>query len=574
MSAVIDAAGKAVGGLDDRITLANWSKRNLRKVFPDHWTFMFGEMALYSFIILLLTGIYLSLWFKPSMTEVIYNGSYVPLKGLKMSEAFSSSLNISFDIRGGLLLRQMHHWAAMLFIASMSIHVIRVFFTGAFRKPREINWTIGVLLLTLGFVEGFAGYSLPDDLLSGTGLRIAEGIMLSVPVVGTYVSFFAFGGEFPGDIFISRLYGIHILLLPGIILALITAHLLIVWYQKHTQYPGKGKTNENVVGYPFMPVYMAKAGGFFFVVFGVTVLISGLVTINPIWAYGPYVPDQITAGSQPDWYMGWLEGALRIMPNWETVAFGHTISWNVFIPGAIVMGIVITLLALYPKIEATATGDHGEHHLLDRPRNAPTRTGLGVMALTFYVMLLIAGGNDILAKNFDLSINAITWFTRIGIFIVPPLMFMVTKRICLALQRRDHDLLLHGAESGSIVRLPHGEFIEVHQPISAEQKAVILSKPDVVPIPWPEKVDDNGVRPPTYRKDKLAARLSHWFYQDNVALPTPEQIEAAEHHIIESAEEGAPIIAHRAQLEPEGGVLHDPSAAALLEADKETVSTQ
>ncbi|MGB2970446.1 MAG: ubiquinol-cytochrome c reductase cytochrome b subunit, partial [Candidatus Nanopelagicales bacterium] len=493
MSAVMDRAGEAVNNLDERLTIGNWAKRNLRKVFPDHWTFMFGEMALYSFIILLLSGIYLSLWFKPSMTEVIYNGSYVPLKGLAMSEAYKTSLDISFDVRGGLLLRQIHHWSAMVFIAAMSIHVMRVFFTGAFRKPREINWSIGVLLLTLGFVEGFAGYSLPDDLLSGTGLRIAQGIMLSIPVVGSYVSFFAFGGEFPGDIFISRLYGIHILLLPGIILALITAHMLIVWYQKHTQYPGKGKTNDNVVGYPFMPVYMAKAGGFFFVVFGVVVAVSGLVTINPIWAYGPYVPDQITAGSQPDWYMGWLEGALRAMPNWETVLWGHTISWNVLIPGALVLGIILTLMALYPFIEAKATGDKREHHLLDRPRNAPTRTALGAMALSFYLMLLIGGGNDVIAHAFDLSINAITWFIRIGIFIIPALVFVVTKRTCLSLQHRDREKLLHGRETGSIMRLPTGEFTEIHAPVNANEKAVILSKVDIAPLPWPEKTDENGV---------------------------------------------------------------------------------
>ena len=287
---VMNKLGHQAEFLDDRLTVANWGKRNLRKVFPEHWTFMFGEMALYSFIIVLLSGIYLTLWFKPSMTEVVYNGTYTPLNGIEMSEAYKSTLDISFDVRGGLLMRQVHHWGAMLFIASMTIHMMRVFFTGAFRKPREINWTIGVLLLTMGFVEGFAGYSLPDDLLSGTGLRIAEGIMLSIPVVGTYISFFAFGGEFPGDEFISRLYGIHILLIPGIILGLITAHMLIVWYQKHTQYPGKGKTNDNVVGYPFMPVYMAKAAnrsGFFFIVFGITVFLSGVATINPIWAYGP-----------------------------------------------------------------------------------------------------------------------------------------------------------------------------------------------------------------------------------------------------------------------------------------------
>lgn len=571
MSKVMKVAGEQAEFLDERLTIANWSKRNIRKVFPEHWTFMFGEMALYSFIILLLSGIYLTLWFKPSMTEVVYNGSYVPLKGIEMSEAYASTLDISFDVRGGLLMRQIHHWAAMLFIASMTIHMMRVFFTGAFRKPRELNWTIGVLLLTMGFVEGFAGYSLPDDLLSGTGLRIAEGIMLSVPVVGTYVQFFVFGGEFPGDIFISRLYGMHILLIPGLILALITAHMLIVWYQKHTQYPGKGRTEKNVVGYPFMPVYMAKAGGFFFIVFGLTVIISAVATINPIWAYGPYIPDQITAGSQPDWYMGWLEGALRAMPNWETTLFGYTISWNVFVPGALVLGIIIGLMMIYPWLEAKVTGDRREHHILDRPRNAPTRTAFGVMSLTFYMLLLIGGGNDIIASQFDLSINAITWVVRIGIIVLPPIAFVITKRICLSLQRRDRDRLLHGRETGSVMRLPHGEFVEVHAPLSEEEKAVILAKHDITPLPWPEKTDENGVALPHYSREKRWARLSHFFYRDNVPLPTAAEIAAAEHHILESAAMGEPVIAHRAQLEPEGAVLHDPSAVSAQDDGKEPV---
>ncbi|MDQ3166013.1 MAG: cytochrome b, partial [Actinomycetota bacterium] len=307
--------------------MAGLAKKQLRKVFPDHWSFMLGEIALWSFVILLLTGVFLSFWFKPSMAEVEYMGTYDNLRGLHMSEAYASTLDLSFDVRGGLLMRQIHHWAANLFLAAMTIHMLRIFFTGAFRKPREINWLIGLSLLMLGIVEGFAGYSLPDDLLSGTGLRIAEGIMRSVPVVGTYISFFVFGGEFPGDDFIPRLYTVHVLLIPGLLLGLIAAHMLLLVYHKHTQWPGPGRTNNNVVGYPLLPVYMAKAGGFFFIVFGVTALMGALMQINPIWMYGPYNPAQVTAGSQPDWYMGWLEGGLRIMPNWETNLFGFTLSW-------------------------------------------------------------------------------------------------------------------------------------------------------------------------------------------------------------------------------------------------------
>ena len=565
MSNVIE---NVANGLDDRLSIASWSRRNIRKVFPEHWSFMFGEMAMYAFITVLLSGIYLTLFFKPSMAEVMYEGSYVPLKGVHMSEAYASTLNISFDIRGGLLLRQIHHWAALLFVAAMSVHLVRVFVTGAFRKPREINWMIGLGLLMMGFLAGFSGYSLPDDLLSGTGLRIAEGIMLSIPVIGTYLSFFLFDGEFPGDEFISRLYGIHILLIPGLIVALMTAHLMIVWYQKHTQFPGKGRTNDNVVGYPVMPIYAAKAGGFFFVVFGVIVAIAGVVTINPIWGYGPYMPDQITAGSQPDWYMGWLEGALRVMPNWETVAWGHTISWNVFVPAALLMGIVFGLLSAYPWLEQWATPKDArkpQYNLLDRPRNAPTRTALATGSLTFYFLMLIAGGNDVIASQLDMSINAITWFVRIGIFVVPPFVFWVTRRICLSLQRKDRDLLLHGVETGTMMRLPHGEFEEVHAPLNEDVRATIMSKEVIEPIPHPEKTDANGVKTPGYQVKRLQAAVSHWIYRDNVPLPSKAELEAAEHHILESAEKGAPIKHQMRQLEAEGGVMHDPSAAA---ADK------
>ncbi|MFM7860626.1 MAG: cytochrome bc complex cytochrome b subunit, partial [Candidatus Nanopelagicaceae bacterium] len=216
--------------VDERTGAAKWLKKNLTKVFPDHWSFLLGEIVLYSFIILLATGTFLTFWFDPSMKEVVYEGSYQPLQGVTMSAAYESALHISFDVRGGLLMRQIHHWAAIIFMAAMIIHMLRVFFTGAFRKPREFNWVIGVGLLTLGIVEGFLGYSLPDDLLSGTGIRIAEAIIQAIPVVGTYLAFFAFGGEFPGETFIPRIYTVHVLLLPGIFLALITAHLMLVWY--------------------------------------------------------------------------------------------------------------------------------------------------------------------------------------------------------------------------------------------------------------------------------------------------------------------------------------------------------
>ena len=566
MSTTEKAGASVATYVDDRVGSNRFLGRSLKKVFPDHWSFMLGEIALYSFIVILLSGVFLTLFYKPSMIEVVYDGSYVPLKGVTMSEAYASTLNISFDVRGGLLIRQMHHWAALLFIAAMSVHMMRVFFTGAFRKPREFNWIIGIALVTLGLGAGFSGYSLPDDLLSGTGLQIARGIVQAIPIIGTWGSFLLFDGEFPGTEFISRLYGVHILLIPGLILALVTVHLMMVWTQKHTQFPGPGRTNNNVVGYPLMPVYMAKAGGFFFIVFGVITLISGLVTVNPIWIFGPYTPDQVSAGSQPDWYIGWLDGALRLMPNIETSLWGFTISWNVFIPSVIIPGIVFTVAALYPFIEAWVTGDKRDHNLLDRPRNAPTRTALGVMAITFYFLLFVGGGNDIIAITFDLSINSIIWFLRIAIFVLPPIAFLITKRICLGLQRKDRDKLLHGYESGRILRLPHGEFIEVHEPLDEKEKAILMAKldSDPKPPPAPARIDANGVANKHYRVKSLRAKLSNWFYGDNVAAPTRAEIEAGQAHVGHDAALEAPLHEHEqlgyVNVPFHGGILHEEGA--------------
>ncbi len=523
-----------VGGLaswvDDRTGTAKPVSYMLKKVFPDHWSFLLGEIAMFSLVIVLVTGTFLTFWFVPSAGQVIYNGSYVPLKGIAMSEAFKSTVDISFDIRGGLLMRQIHHWSALMFIVSITVHMFRVFFTGAFRKPREVNWVIGTTLSLLAINEGFAGYSLPDDLLSGTGLRATEGFMQSIPVLGSYVSYFVFGGAFPGEAIIPRLYTVHVLLLPAIIVGLFTAHIVLVTVHKHTQYPGPGRTNDNVVGYPFLPVYMAKAGGFLFIVFGITTLISALVTINPIWMYGPYDPSPVTAGSQPDWYMGFADGALRLFPGFfEFTLFGFTLSLNVFIPALVVMPLLYGIAGAYPFIESWVTGDKREHHLLDRPRNAPTRTGLGVMAISFYLILFFAAGDDLIAIKLGLSINDIVRALQVMLIVVPPLAYWVAKRMCLSLQRRDRDLVLHGRESGRIVRTAEGKFFEVHEPLPAHERWVLVQHESPRPLQIRATIDANGVqkRPPLM--ERLRTRVSGFYFADTVHAVTPAELAAAHH---------------------------------------------
>ena len=330
--------------------------------------------------------------------------------------------------------------------------------------------------------------------------------------------------------FIPRLYIVHVLLIPGLLLGLITAHMLLLVYQKHSQWPGPGRTNENVVGYPLLPVYTAKAGGFFFIVFGVTALMGALMQINPVWMYGPYDPGQVTADSQPDWYMGWLDGGLRIMPNWETRLWGFTLSWNVLVPGVLLMGLLFTVLGAYPFIERWLTGDRSEHHLLDRPRNQPTRTGLGVAGITAYGLLWAEGGNDLIATHFHVSVESITHFMRVAIFVGPVLAFIIARRWAISLQRHDRDLLLHGYETGVIVRAPDGGYSELHAPINPEHAYQLTTQARREPLQLTEAPDSNGIPAPPDRKDRLRARLSRFWFADDIEKPTAAELEEAAHH--------------------------------------------
>jgi ubiquinol-cytochrome c reductase cytochrome b subunit len=544
------------GWLDDRTGIAKPVGPLLRKVFPDHWSFMLGEIALYSLVVLLITGTFLTFWFVPSSAKVVYDGSYLPLRGLTVSEAYRSTVDISFDVRGGLLVRQMHHWAALLFTVAIAVHMMRVFFTGAFRKPRELNWVLGMTLSLLAIVEGFAGYSLPDDLLSGTGLRIANGLILSIPVIGSWLAFAVFGGPFPGDAIIPRLYAVHILLLPALIVALALVHVLVVFIQKHSQYPGPGRTNRNVVGFRLMPVYAAKAGGFFFIVFGVTALIAGLVTINPIWMFGPYDPTAASAGSQPDWYMGFAEGALRLMGPLELHVLGHTLSLNVLLPGVLLIPTMYGVAAAYPFFERLVTrAGPQEHHLLDRPRDAPARTAVGAAALTFYVCLFLAGGNDIIAVKLHLSIESITWTLRVLIFLAPVLVGWATSRICLSLQRRDRTTVLHGRETGTLVRTAGGGFFEVHDTLSPQERWPLIAGTELargLAPPGPPGTTELGhhpagvtrrtpsertsrratsgsprSKPASNRVGRLQRRLGRVYYSDQPAPLRPEDLQDA-----------------------------------------------
>ncbi|MGW4483098.1 cytochrome bc1 complex cytochrome b subunit [Amycolatopsis sp. NPDC004368] len=462
----LEAAGAGAKWVDDRYHVSKGLRHQMNKVFPTHWSFLLGEVALYSFIVILLSGVYLTLFFDPSMQEVTYHGAFTNMQGVQLSRAFQSTLDLSMEVRGGLFVRQLHHWAALIFIAAMMVHMCRVFFTGAFRRPREATWVIGATLLILGMFEGFFGYSLPDDLLSGTGIRATlSGIILSVPVIGTWIHWAVFGSEFPGDQIIPRLYTVHILIIPGIMLVLVAAHLAIVWYQKHTQFPGVQRKETNVVGIRIFPAFALKALAFMTIVTGVLSLLAGLFQINAIWNIGPYNPSMVSAGSQPDWYLAWADGLLRIWPAWEVYLGNYTIP-AVFFPGAVGMPVLFALLLSYPFLERKLSKDTAHHNILNRPRDAPVRTSLGMMALGFFAVIELSGFNDIIADQFDISLNATTWAGRIGVLIVPPLAYLITYRVCLGLQRADREVLEHGIETGIITRSPSGGYVEIHQPLA------------------------------------------------------------------------------------------------------------
>jgi ubiquinol-cytochrome c reductase cytochrome b subunit len=422
--------------LDERSGGAPFFRKALRYVFPDHWSFLLGEVALYSFVVLVATGIYLTLFFKPSLAPVTYHGAYLPLRGREMSEAYQSTVNISLNVKAGLLIRQTHHWAADVFVAAIVVHLMRIFFTGAFRKPRDLTYYIGLLMLILALLEGYAGYSIVDDLLSGMGLAIGYAVVLSIPFVGANLGQLIWNGPFPGgNDFESRLYITHVLILPVAIGALLTLHLALVAARHHTQFLGPRATQKKVVGMPTFPAYAPRTLGLAFAVGAVLFLMGGLIQINPIWQWGPFHVSQATNGAQPDWYLGWLIGALRLMPGFDVTIGNYTLVPNPFWGGAGFPLVVFLVLFLWPWLERRVTGDYAFHNLLDRPRDAPWRTAIGVAFFTWIFIVFLAGSADRMFVLFGISYQAQIWAFRILVWVLPVVALFVTKRVCEELLR-------------------------------------------------------------------------------------------------------------------------------------------
>lgn len=453
-----ELVARTIRSLDERTGRAAVVRRALGYVFPDHWAFLLGEIALYSFLVLVATGVYLALFFEPSTAGTVYDGSYAPLRGAAMSRAYDSTLSLSFDVKAGLLMRQTHHWAALVFVVAIVLHLLRIFFTGAFRKPRDLNYYVGLTILTVALLEGFAGYSLVDDLLSGIGLSIAYGVTLSIPGVGAPLGFLIWDGQLPGGpTFLSRLFIAHVFLLPVVIGALIATHLALITVPRHTQFPGRGRAEANVVGTRLWPAYALRALGLLFATAALLFAMGGLIQINPIWQWGPYQPYLATNGAQPDWYMGWLIGALRLMPPIELRAFDHTLIPNPFFGGVLFPGLVFGLLYGWPAIERRVTGDRGSHHLLERPRDNPWRSGVGAAVFTAIVVVFLAGAADRVFVSFGIPYQGQVWFFRVAFFVAPAIAYLLTRRICEELRGTTRHPL-HDHPGVEVRRTPAGGF--------------------------------------------------------------------------------------------------------------------
>ncbi|MHA6669867.1 cytochrome bc1 complex cytochrome b subunit [Homoserinimonas sp. A447] len=448
---------------------------------PLHWSNLFGVVAFASVAVLFVSGLILMFFYTPSGELVTYRGSYAPLRGMEVSQAFESTMNISFEVRGGLLLRQLHHWAALLLPAAIMMQLVVTFFTGGFRRPRRTGWVLLFLLLITALAGGWSGYALPDDMLSGSGLRIVQGITQGIPVIGTWASMLLFGGEFPGQI-IERLYPIHVVIVPAGLVVLLVGRTWTSYLHKPAQFAAPGRAEDNVVGIPLVPDATTRAAGLFAMVVGVLVAIAATMTISPTWIYGPSDPGNATAGSQPDWYTGFLDGALRLVPpHWEVEWLGYTWTLAVIVPLAVV-GVFLALVAVYPFLEERATKDRRDHHILDRPRNAAVRTSIGAAGMTFYGVLWGAASADILATAFGLGLESVITGFQIALLVAPAIAFEVTHRVCLGLQKKDAELARHGFATGRIVRLPGGEYVEVHEPLNAYDRWRLVAHQQAKPV--------------------------------------------------------------------------------------------
>ncbi|HEY8458674.1 MAG TPA: cytochrome b N-terminal domain-containing protein [Actinopolymorphaceae bacterium] len=534
------------------------------KVFPDHWSVRLGQASVLSFVVVAISGVVLTFFYDPSMQRVTYSGSYEPLVGVEMSRAFASTLDISFEIRGGLLLRQMHAWSSLVMAAAIVLHLLWLFFTGGFRKPRQPVWFVVTTLLLAAMAAVLTGTALPDDLLSGTSMAVLDGLLVATPVVGTWLSNLVFGGSFPGGA-IAVFYPLHVVVLPVVLVIGFIALAILGLRHGPARHPWRGVSDPaakqplvQVVATPAVrsadeqvtaqavaaPVRradelstaratvaavrasLANGLGLFLLVSGVIVLMAATLTINPIWEYGPADPASAASGSTPAWPMAFLDGALRLAPGWEFEWLSRTWSVAILAP-MLVCALFFALVAVYPYVERWVTGDTNDHHLLERPRNNPTRTGIGVAGIIFYGVLWAAAGSNVIAYAFSTSVEVLMYALQVLLVLGPVAGFEITRRICIGLQRRDREIALHGYETGQIVRTPTGGYVEAHAPVSANGRRRLAAYEDHRPVPLQRDVHGQTTVP-----QRLQVHLSHLFYRDRILPLAREELGQDARHVV------------------------------------------
>ncbi len=428
----------AIAFVDERLGAARGLRFLMDYVFPDHWSFLLGEIALYSFVVLIATGTFLALFFNADTTQVVYHGA-TGRSTVRTSRALTPRrLHISFDVSGGLLIRQAHHWAALVFVAAITLHLLRIVFTGAFRKPRDINYFIGVTLLGARDPRGVRRLLAARRPALWDGTRDRLGGRDVDPLDRRPARHRSVGRAVPG-VERVRVAAVHRARVrhprdprradrraPG------DHHAPAPLAVPRTRPPrGQRGRHSDVAGLRAAltrPVRRRR---------GVLVLMGGLIQINPVWLWGPYHPYIGTNGAQPDWYLGWLIGALRIMPNLEIHLFGHTLVPNPFFGGVLFPAIVFGLLYALPWLDRrfVSTATAAATTCSSARATTRARSALAAAVLSAVAVVFAAGSADRLFFQFGFGYEGAIWFFRGAFLVVPVVVYMLTKRVCVELAR-------------------------------------------------------------------------------------------------------------------------------------------